>query len=349
MAESFLQALMSSERGQVRIANLAISLDERHKDHARLRAACRHLLLRCAERHSDMMGAAGPADAMQIFEDVVEAEHAALFFRTQLAAETGISVGLTLRLSTLAPLCLELAKREGTALVAPEWFGDDAGDRTAVVSWDSSQGAQDGGWNPTQYSRTSKRIDRLIKRATERRADGRSVALGGGCRTVFITRTNAGAWDDHLGAAVKALCADRVRDYVGVPWTAGEILIALQPRQELDELVATNLKLGRPTAFEAWKHDFFRQTTAEGSLDRWGQTVDFELLAKAAETIFGAVEAILDELPLAPGGLTMEAKVIGPILRPAAAEVSHHLTHLLRVIPLEDASARLRATLDDQH
>lgn len=345
----FLQALALTPAGRVVIANLAIAL----RQEARLRTTCAHCLGSCAADYAAAV-AGGPRDgthALKVFRKVAERDHDRLFFQAPLATLPPAPIGVVVCASLFFPQSLADAQKRGSLFFPPEYFRAPP-DRLPVLYRERSAEPPDSGLNEDELARLAADIEEALDNAPRRAGAPQPLALGRGCYAVFVTRTDREAWVSLCESARSRKQADGVRDHLGVPWWRGEVLVELRVRRPLDALARDGRKVARPTAFEAWRHDYFRHRAQPAAEDDWGWTVDFSRLAEAAAgaPVEGAPELVLDMLPLEPVSGAVEVDALGEIggNAPAKASLERHLECLLRGRTIEEEIAMILGHLAEE-
>ena len=334
-AERFLEAFALDPKGMVMTANLAVALRTRRLPPT----VCARWLSRCAEEYGDYPIEA--TRAMEVFGRVMEAWHAEFFFHAPVQFAPDTYVALVLCASVFFPLSYPKAQQEGTHFIAAEFFQARGSDPPALYR-ERSSGPQDSGWNDDDLARLALDLEEAMDLYPNR-----PLVLGGGFRAVFVTSADAPDWRERRRRAMTERCGDAIRDYLGVDWKKDEVLVEIRPRHTLDSLIDTGRRVAAPTAFEAWRHDFFRQHGPGTVPHDWGLTVDFALLrdASAADSpVDGALEAILDQLSLEPISNTIEITPVGPVRKANQVTVNDHLRHLLNGSTMEEARRTVLGT-----
>ncbi len=304
-AGRFLGDLAKEQRGQVVLANLAAALSGQYVP----RADCRTFLEACAKMHGNLPDRDGRR-AKEVFNQQLAQRYKELFFRRQITAGMSTAIALVVKYSFFFPQDHVTWQREGRLVFSRDY----------VESVKLMLGPLDQSARPEQAMED-------IATGFRQHLDS-AAQIGRNEFVVFITRADPD-WLTLLGVCSQQTVADNVRDVLGLDYASGEFLVELRTDIALEELAKTGIKMGAPTALEAWRCDFFRQIPDTPDNTGWGRTVHLGRLRSGLAQTDGAPEAIIELLPLGRLRDHIQLQLVGIVKTGPPVRISDHLSRLL--------------------
>ncbi len=262
--EAFLRVLASHDTGKIILANLDASLRLQFLE----AAACAKFLDTCIAELSTEL-ADQPFEALSAFRDV--AKRPEFQFLRQPAPEIGTRVALALRASVLYAEDLRFMSETGRQFLL------------------------NSGVQLEQLDRPQDRME-LLQQLRSGRVLRSDAALGAPGVLVWATRADS-SWDRLVADCERAQRADRVRDHLGLPHSAGQVYFELRTARELASYISQNRRFAAPTTFDAGVHSRFKQESDEDLTDNWNRAIDLDLaFIEGLAVADGAPELVIEQL-----------------------------------------------------